>query len=154
MLILTILVLSYVTFAEPAFAIVPTVEKVVPYNVGSSTYLNITVHHYPQEDATPHYVNTIKVTMGTNVTQLAIGLQPVSEPYNNFTIQYDLGSVIGNPTINVDAHCIVNGWASASLQNWEGQIPEFSLPMLLLALILATSVITFVVRKAKSAKRD
>jgi hypothetical protein len=92
--------------------------------------------------------------MGTNVTQLTIDLQPVSEPYNNFTIQYDLGPIIGNPTINVDAHCIVNGWASASLQNWEGQIPEFSLPMLLLTLILATSVITFVVRKAKSAKRD
>ncbi len=153
MLILTILVLSYVTFAEPAFAIVPTVEKVVPYNVGSSTYLNITVHHFPQ-DTTPHYVNTIKVTMETNVTQLTISLQPVSAPYYNFTIQYDLGQVTGDPTINVDAHCIVNGWASASLQNWEGQIPEFSLPMLLLTLILATSVITFVVRKAKSAKRD
>jgi hypothetical protein len=151
MLILAILVLSYVTLAEPAFAIVPTVEKVVPYNVGSSTYLNITVHHFPQ-DTTPHYVNTIKVTMGTNVTQLTISLQPVSAPYYNFIIQYDLGPVIGNPTINVDAHCIVNGWASASEQNWIGQIPEFQLPALLLTLVLVTSAVVFVVRRAKPAK--
>lgn len=152
MFILAILVLSYVMLAEPAFAIVPTVQKVVPYNVGSSTYLNITVHHTPQENTTPHYVNTIKVTIGTNVTQLTIDLQPVSEPYNNFTVQYDLGPVAGNPTIDVDAHCIVNGWASVFQQDWQGQIPEFSMPILLLALVLATSVIVFVVRKAKLVK--
>lgn len=152
MFILTILVLSYVTLAEPAFAIVPTVQKVVPFNVGSSTYLNITVHHTPQDPTIPHYVNAINVTMGANVTQLTISSQPVSAPYYNFTIQYDLGPVIGNPTIIVNAHCIVNGWASVLQQDWQGQIPEFSLPMLLLALVLATSVIVFVIRKAKLVK--
>lgn len=151
-LVSIILILSVVTLAEPVFAIVPRVEKVVPYDVGSSTYLNITVYHYPEEDTTPHYVKFIKVTMGSNITQITIGLQPISPPYNNFTIQYDLGPVSGNPTINVDAYCTVHFWASTLEQNWIGQIPEFPLPALLLTLVLATSAIVLVARKTKSAK--
>jgi hypothetical protein len=152
MIIFVIVALLSVDAVSPVSAIIPTVQEVVPYDVGGSTYLNITVHHTPQDPTAipPHYVNIIKVTMGTNTTQLTINSIPVSPPNNNFTVTYDLGPISGTPSITVDAHCLVNGWASQSSGHWTGAVPEFSLPMLLLVMIAVLSIGVFVSRKAKT----
>jgi len=138
------------SLVSPAFAIVPQVRSVIPYNVGSTTYLNVTVYHQPEEQL--HYVNTIRVTMGGNTTDLTIGPQPLTPPdFVNFTVAYPLGPVSGTPTITVDAHCTIHGWASP---NWTGQIPEFSTAVLLMTLALATVVVAFVLRKFRSNIRS
>jgi len=144
-LILVISILLSASFAEPVFAIVPEVRNVVAYNVGGSTFLNITVYHYPEDASIPHYVDIIRVTVGTNTTDLTIGPKPLS-PDDTFIVSYNLGPVEGTPTATVQVHCIVNGW---SVVNWTGQVPEFSLPVLLLTLVLVTSLAVFVFRKIK-----
>ncbi len=149
LIILVIVALMGINAVSPVSAIVPTVQKVVPYNVGSSTYLNITVQHAPQDPTISHYVNIIQVTMGTNTTQLNINSIPVSPPNNNFTVTYDLGPISGTPSITVDAHCLVNGWASQNSWDWTGTVPEFSLPMLLLVMIAVLSIAVFISRKAR-----
>jgi len=155
MIILVIVALMSVNAVSPVSAIVPTVQKVVPYDVGGSTYLNITVQHTPQDPTIPHYVDMIKVTMGTNTTQLNINSISVSPPNNNFTVTYDLGPISGTPSITVDAHCLVNGWASSAFPNqaWTGTVPEFSLPMLLLVMIAVLSIAVFISRKARPKTR-
>lgn len=155
LIILVIVALMSINAVSPVSAIIPTVQKVVPYNVGSSTYLNITVQHSPQDPTAipPHYVNIIQVTMGTNTTQLNINSIPVSPPNNNFTVTYDLGPISGTPSITVDAHCLVNGWASQNSWDWTGIVPEFSLPMLLLVMIAVLSIAVFISRKARPKTR-
>lgn len=140
---------------SPAFAIVPEVRSVIPYNVGGTTYLNITVYHQPEEAS--HYVNIIRVIMGGNTTDMTIGVRPLTPPdLMNFTVTYPLGSVSGTPTITVDAHCKVNGWASDNLPptNWTGQIPEFSSAALLITLTLVTLVAALVFRRFRSNIRS
>lgn len=44
------------------------------------------------------------------------------------------------------AYCTINLW---SVQDWTGQIPEFTMPMLLLAFIMASFVVVFVHRRGK-----
>jgi len=144
-LIFVISILLSASFAEPVFAIVPEVRNVVVYNVGNSTFLNITIYHYPEDGSIPHYVDTIRVTVDANTTDLTIGPQPLS-PNDTFIIAYELGPVEGTPTATVQAHCIVNGWSEV---NWTGQVPEFSTSALLLTLILVTSLAVFVFRKIK-----
>lgn len=143
-LILGISTLLSINFVNPASAIVPEVRGAVVYNVGGSTFLNVTVYHYP-EDAS-HYVDIIRVTIGANTTDLTIGAQTL-KPDNTLTVTYNLGPVAGTPAATVQAHCIVNGWSSV---NWTGEVPEFSLPVLLLTLILGTSIAVFISRKVKS----
>jgi hypothetical protein len=147
-LCLSILVISFLLSTVPvksSFAIVPEVQSVVVFNEGDSTFLNITIYHYPEETETPHYVDIIRVTVGDNVTELPIGVQPLT-PQNTFTIIYDLGPVSGTPTVLVEAHCTVNGWSTI---NWSGQIPEFSSSTLLLVLVLSTSLILTIFRNAR-----
>jgi hypothetical protein len=144
----SILVVSFLLGAvlvKPSFAIVPEVQNVIVYKDGDSTFLNITIFHYPEETTTPHYVDIIRVTVGGNTTELQIGVQPLTQQ-NTFVITYDLGPVSGTPTALVEAHCIVNGWSS---KNWSGQVPEYSLPTLLLMLTLGTSLILAASRKVR-----
>ena len=140
-LLFVVLVLFCASFKSPAFAIVPEVRNVVAYDVGGSTYLNITIYHYPEDLS--HYVNATEVIMGSNTTDLTIGVQTLNAS-NMFTISYDLGPVVGTPTITVKAHCIVNGWSTV---DWTGQVPEFSLPTLLLIFALSASIAVLVFRK-------
>jgi hypothetical protein len=142
-LILSFLLISF--FVKPSFAVVPRVENVVVYDVGGSTFLNITIYHTPENPS--HYVNIIRVTVGTNVTEIPIGVQPLT-PQNTFTITHNLGQVIDMPTALVEAHCIVDQWSAV---NWQGQVPEFSgfmLPLLLM-LTLSASLILAVFCKAR-----
>jgi hypothetical protein len=132
-------------FVTPSFAIVPEVRDVQVYAVGGSVYLNVTVFHFPEDDSIPHYVNTIEVTMGTNTTDLSIGVQPLRGD-DTFTVQYDLGPVSGTSEITVKAHCIVNGWSAV---NWTGTVPEFSLPSMLLLLGFISLSALFICRKTR-----
>jgi hypothetical protein len=132
-------------FVKPSFAIVPEVQNVVVYDVGGSTFLNITIHHTPE---TPiHFVNIIRVTVGANVTDITIGVQPLT-PQDTFTITHNLGQVSDTPTALVGAHCIIDNWSAV---NWSGQVPEFSgfmLPLLLI-LTLSASLILAAFHKAR-----
>jgi desulfoferrodoxin (superoxide reductase-like protein) len=129
--------------AGPAFAVVPEVRSVVPWNNGSNVILNVTVYHTPEISV--HHVDAIEVTMGANTTDLGIGVQNLS-PDDTFTVSYNLGPVSGTPTITVRAHCNVHGWSTV---NWSGVIPEFQVPVLLLALVLAGSIAALFKSKIK-----
>jgi hypothetical protein len=135
-------VLASTAFSSPVLAVVPEVRNVVPYDVGGSTYLNITVYHTPE--IADHYVNMINVTLGSNTTTLTIGVQSLTQ--DTFTVSYDLGPTQGTPSITVQAHCIINGWSAV---NWSGTVPEFSLLPLLMALALLGASAVFLHQKNK-----
>ena len=145
-LFLILSVFLAISLAEQALAIQPEVRNVVAYDSGGSTLLNITVYHYPEDGSIPHYVNTIEVTMGTNTTDMTIGVQPLSGE-NTFNVTYNLGPVSGTPTITVKAHCLVNGWSTPN--DWTGTVPEFSFPTLFMALALCTLLAAYGCRRAK-----
>jgi hypothetical protein len=140
--VLPILALFIVSFAGPVFAPVPQVQNVVPYNVGVSTFLNITVWHNIENPS--HYVDMINVTMGTNTTTMVIGVQNL-EPDGTFKVTYDLGPISGTPTVTVTAHCIVNGWSAP----WSGQVPEYSTTALMLAILMVVTSGVLLVRRAR-----
>jgi hypothetical protein len=140
-LVSLIVVLASTAFSSPVLAVVPEVRNVVPYDVGGSTYLNITVYHTPE--IADHYVNMINVAMGSNTTTLTIGVQSLT-PQDTFTVSYDLGPTQGTPSITVKAHCILHGWSAV---NWSGTVPEYSLPVLLMALTLVSASAVFLHRK-------
>ncbi len=145
-LVFSILLSSCLT--KSASAIVPQIQNVVVYNDGISTFLNVTIYHTP-EDAS-HFVNTIRVTMGSNITDLAIDPHPLS-PQDTFIITYDLGPISGTPTALVEAHCTVNGWSTV---NKTVQVPEFSSSAMLLTLAFATSLALVALHKVKPKARD
>jgi len=147
-LFLVFLILLSSCLTKSATAIVPQVQNVVVYNDGVSTFLNVTIYHTPED--TSHFVNTIRVTMGSNNTDLVISPQPLS-PQDTFTITYDLGPISGTPTALVEAHCTVNGWSTV---NKTIQVPEFSSPAMLLTLAFATSLALVALHKVKPKTRD
>ena len=140
-LVSLIVILGSTVFSSPVFAVVPEVRNVVPYDVGDSIYLNITVYHTPE--ITEHYVNMINVTLGSNTTTLTIGVQSLT-PQDTFMVSYDLGPTLGTPSITVEAHCIIHGWSAV---NWSGTVPEYSLPTLLLTLAFISASGVFLYRK-------
>jgi hypothetical protein len=150
-LTLTIGVLLSMGFARRASAIQPQVTSVVPYNVGGSTFLNITVYHYPEDASIPHYVDKIEVTMGGNTTDLSIGAQTLSAG-NTFNVTYNLGPVTGTPTITVRAHCIVNGWSTP--YDWTGTVAEFPVPPLVVVLALCASAAVYASWKTRRHKQN
>ena len=95
---ISIVVVFFVCLANPVFAIVPVVQNVVVYDVGGTTYLNVTVFHDPE--IVSHYVNVIEVSYGSNTTDMTIGVQPST----TFTITYVVGPVTDSPTATVKAH--------------------------------------------------
>jgi hypothetical protein len=132
-----LLTLLSMAVAKPAFAVVPEVRNVIPYPVGGSTYLNVTVYHTPEIPS--HYVNVIMVTVDTNSTSLTIDVQPLN-PDDTFYVQYDMGPISGTPTIHVEVHCIVNGWSA----EWIGSIPEYPTPALLtMMFVLSAAILVF-----------
>ena len=130
--------LSIASFAKTALAVVPTVNNVVVWSSGADTILNVTVAH--ADFTSSHYVNQIEVSYGS-VTKY---FNFTSQTSTTFTAVCNLGPVDDAPTATVRAHCNTHGW---SVQNWTGQIPEFSLAFMLLTLAAATSLIYLVHRK-------
>jgi len=140
-MILIISVFLCVSFVTPVFAIVPQVTDVVVWNSGGDTILNVTVFHDPETSL--HHVDMIEVDVSGNIQSFPVEVQPTT----TFTIPCNLGPIEGTPSARVRAHCTVDGWNS-----WSEllQIPEFSLPVLLLTLILIASLAFFALRKIKS----
>jgi hypothetical protein len=150
-LVLGLLVLLSFSFASPAFATIPVIRNVAVSKIDNSYFLDITIYHTPEDES--HYVDTIRVIIYAqdNITDLHIGPQALSAD-NTFTISYDLGPLPGNSaSIEVAAHCTVNGWNTVP---WWGGVPEFSLPIMLIAFALATSLAAFVLRKTKSVAHE
>jgi len=137
--VVCVLVVLSVCLTNPVFANIPTVQNVIVYNVGGTTYLNVTVFHDTENPS--HHVDMIEVSYGSNTTDMTIGVQLST----TFTITYVVGPVADSPTATVRAHCNVHGWSS----EWTGQIPEFPSSMMLMAFLLLISLITIVFRKAK-----
>jgi len=125
----------------PVSAIVPEVQNVVVWNSGGDTILNVTVYHDPQ--TTIHHVDAIEVDISGDIQSFPVGVQPTT----TFIIPCNLGPIEGTPSARVRAHCTVDGYNSWSEPF---QVPEFSLPVLLLTLVLITSLAIFVLRKTKS----
>jgi len=134
-------ILLSVSFVTPVFAIVPQVTSVVVWNSGGDTILNVTVFHDPETSL--HHVDEIEVDVSGNIQSFPVEVQPTT----TFTIPCNLGPIEGTPSAKVRAHCTVDGWNSWSEPF---QIPEFSLPILLLTLTLVTSLAIFTFRKIKS----
>ena len=138
-----IVILASTALSSPVLAVVPEVRNVVPSDVGGSAYLNVTVYHTPE--IADHYVDMIRVTMGSNTTTLTISVQSLT-PQDTFTVPYDLGPTQGTPNVTVEAHCIIHGWSAV---NWSGTVPEYSLTALLMTLALISASGVFLYRKNK-----
>jgi hypothetical protein len=121
-LVSLIVILASTAFSSPVLAVVPEVRNVVPSDVGGSTYLNITGYHTPE--IADHYVDVIRVTMGSNTTTLTIGVQSLT-PQDTFTVSYDLGPTQVTPSISVEAHCIIHGWSAV---NWSARALDKTSP--------------------------
>jgi hypothetical protein len=150
-LTLTIAVLLSGGFAGRTFAIQPQVRNVVPYNIGGSTFLNVTVYHYPEDASIPHHVDKIEVTTGGNTMDMSIGVEPPSAD-NTFNVTYNLGPVSGTPTITVRVHCIVNGWSTP--YDWTGTVAEFPVPTLVVVFALCASTGVYASRKTKRHRQN
>jgi hypothetical protein len=112
--------------------------------VDGATHLNITVWH--DIETLLHYVDTIEVTWGTNITSLTMAPKPL-RPDGTFTIDYNMGPVSGTPTITVRASCTVTGY-SGSIP-WNGQIPEFFTLALLPIFMIGTLVSMILLKRAQ-----
>jgi len=139
--ILGISVLLSVSFVTPSFAIIPVLTDVDVWNSGGDTILNVTVFHSPEDPS--HHVDLIQVDIEGNIQNFTVVVQPTT----TFTIPCNLGPIEGTPSARVRVRCTVDGYNSWS-EPFE--VPEFSLPVLLLTLVLVTSLAVFVLRKTKS----
>jgi len=150
-LILGFVVLLSFSFAAPAFATTPAIRNVAVSKIGNSYFLDITIYHTPE--TLSHYVDIIRVIIYAqdNITDLHIDPQALSVD-DTFTILYDLGPLSGgSASIEVAAHCNVNGWNEVA---WRSDVPEFSLPIMLVTLALATLLAVLVLRKTKLVTRE
>ncbi|MFP3985106.1 MAG: hypothetical protein ACLFU9_03955 [Candidatus Bathyarchaeia archaeon] len=146
-LVLGILVWASVNSVRPAFSHAPEVRDVVHTDVDGATHLNITVWH--DVETSLHYVDTIEVTWGTNVTSLTLDPKPLASD-GTFTVDYNMGPVSGTPTITVRARCIVTGYSGAV--SWTGQISELP-SVALLPLLIILSAVAIVLAKKKIHKK-
>jgi len=131
--------------AKPALAGQPSVLNVIPWSNGGNTMLNVTVYHSPGEVGS-HFVNNITVSVDGNVQYFSqSGPHTFYDSSNHFNVTVGpVTGVTGTPTAIVGAICSFNG---PSEVNWTGQIPEFTLPLLLMAFVPCTFIAVFVMRK-------
>lgn len=136
------------SIAKPVLADKPSVLNVIPWNSGGNTMLNVTVYHNGETDG--HYVNNITVSIGGDIQYFSqSSLHTFYDPINHY-FNVTVGPIIGitgTPTATVGAICSIHGPSDV---NWAGPIPEFTLPVLLIALTLCTSIAVFILRKAKT----
>jgi len=146
-MIIATVVLVNLNLAKPALANTPQVRSVIAWNDGADTKLNLTIYHNEEEPS--HYVNniTVVVTTGTpNVSQTfpQSGPHILDQSTLTFNVTVNIGPLYDTPLAQVIAYCNIYGPSDP----WTGSIPEYELPILLLALTGATS--TFLVAKRSS----
>ena len=119
-------------------ALVPSIVSIDSYDVGSVTWLNITVNHTPPPALGPsHYVAKVQV----EVNGVSEDLSQSPQSTETFSVQYSLGPNTDTYSVRARAYCIVHGYSAWS--NIE-TVPEISLltVVLLIALATTTTVIT------------
>jgi hypothetical protein len=147
-MIIAAVVLVSLNLARPALADIPQVRSVVPWNDGADTKLNLTIYH--NGEVPGHYVDsiTVIVTTGTpNVSQTfpQSGPHILDQSTLTFNVTLNFGPLSDTPLAQVRAHCNVHLWSDP----WTGSIPEYEVPILLLALTGATSLFVVVKRKSR-----
>ena len=121
----------------PVLAGIPSVINIVVWNDSGNTALNVTVSHFPSGTPT-HHVDAIEVNVSGTIETLIVPVISSTE----FTVVFDLGPINGNPLATTRARCTIDGWTL--LPYGPIEIPELSLTILLLALILSTTLSTSV----------
>lgn len=142
---LTILAMAASASLGLVHANVPTIKSVIVFDVDGNTHLNVTINHLDQNQS--HYVDMISVeVIGGNLTDFQFGYRPTA-PNGDVVYECDLGPIPEERNALLVTHCSLHG---PSLDIWSGAVPEFSVPTLLLALALITTVASFAFRKTKS----
>jgi len=145
-----IIVLVLVTFASmqipSALADQAVVSNITPWTrqSDSHTILNITVVHNGYYSG--HYVNWVEVNVSGTVNTINL-VEPQPDP--SFIVQYDMGVVVGTPTVQARANCTIHGsygWSSTV------QVPEFY-PIVLLATLVGVTSISLVLSRRSIGKR-
>lgn len=142
---LIVLVWTSARLVGPVFSHAAEVRNVAPRDVDGATHLNITVWH--DIESSLHYVDTIEVTWGTNVTSLTIDPKSL-RPDGTFDVDYNMGPISGTPTITVRARCTVTGYSGAL--SWNGQIPEFPSQALPLIFFIGTLMAIILLKKRQT----
>jgi hypothetical protein len=117
-------------------ALVPSIVSVEHYDVGSVTWLDVTMHHTPPPAlGLSHYVSNVQLEINGSVQDLPQSPQSTE----TFSVQYSLGPNSDTYSVRARASCIVHGYSE-----WSNivTVPEVSLltVVLLLALITVTGV--------------
>lgn len=143
-MIAALLALIGFDFAVPVFANTPEIRDVAVSKIGNRYHLDITVYHTVENST--HYVDTVRVNIGSeNYTDMPMGPHSLSQD-STFTIPYDLGELPSDPVgVGVWVRCTKDGWSAF----WSGNVPELSLPIMLIGFVLVTSLVVFAFRKAK-----
>jgi hypothetical protein len=137
-LILTTLVFVSVQ-VQTIQALVPSIVSVEHYDVGSVTWLNITINHTPPPAIGPsHYVSNVQVEVNGTTQNLSQSPQSTE----TFSVQYSLGPNSNTYLVRARALCTVHGYSAFSSTV---SVPEISLTTVILFITVAT-VTTVIVR--------
>ena len=113
---------------------IPNIVSVVPRNVGSVAWLDITVRHGGFTSV--HYITRVELEINGTTQNLAQSPQSTEI----FTVSYDLGSTSNTYSVRARAFCNMHGYSAYSSL---ATIPEFSLFAGVTFLIFATIAIVF-----------
>jgi desulfoferrodoxin (superoxide reductase-like protein) len=141
--------LLFVAFqVNSAFADVPVVNGVSAWTRESDnhTILNITITHHNYFSG--HYVNWVKINVSGTINTMGLN-EP--QPETTFTVQYDLGIVSQNPTVQVMANCNLHGSSSWSEAVQVSEFDSLHAPIFIIALM---SILAFALAKKNLSKRD
>lgn len=128
-----------------ARADVPDIVSIVSRNVGTVTWLNITVRHGGLISSI-HYISSVQLEINGTAQNLA--QSPQSSEI--FTVSYSLGSTSNKYSVRARALCNLHGYSA-----WSSVVvvPEFSFFAMVLFLLLATLAIV-VYKKTTSLPKD
>jgi len=102
----------FVSFQVPTVeALVPSIVSVNSHDVGSTTWLDITVSHQPPPTiGAGHYVSVVQLEI--NGTTVNLTQDPQSTV--TFTVQYSLGPNTDTYSVRARALCNVHGYSALS----------------------------------------
>jgi len=113
---------------------VPDIVSVVSRNLGSVTWLDITVRHGAFSSL--HYVTRVELEINGTTQNLVQS----SQSTETFTVSYSLGSTSNTYSVRARALCNIHGYSAYSNSM---TVPEFSLLAGVTFLIFATIAVVF-----------
>jgi hypothetical protein len=128
--------------ASTVQGLVPNIVRIDSFDLGSETWLNITITHSPPPTiGLGHYVATVEVEVNGTSQSL-----PQASPQNTtqFIVQFDLGPVTNIYNVRARAFCNYHGYGE-----WSNSItvPEYPFVALVIFVVLATSVTILTTKK-------